>query len=87
MLRPREGSSPARPAPALNAIGKPFGANYAPAYRMRYRTPALKRTMGRFPAITPERWLVMVEEARKAWEARAEAEAKMEAEAAAKLAA
>lgn len=53
--------------PALNAIGKPFGANYDPNYRMRYRTPALKGGGRVHNPVTPERWAVMVEAARKAW--------------------
>jgi hypothetical protein len=29
---------PKAPARTLNAIGKPYGANYDPNYRMKYRT-------------------------------------------------
>lgn len=81
VTKPRKAKAP---APTLNAVGKPYGANYDPNYRMRYRTPPLKRTMGHFPALGPVEWERMVKEAGAVWEARAEAEAKAEA---AKLAA
>jgi len=38
--------------PKLNAIGKPFGANYDPNYRMRYRT-SLAFLYKPMPANTP----------------------------------
>jgi hypothetical protein len=60
---------PKATTPALNAVGKPYGANYDPNYRMRYRTPALKRTQNIGAAITPERWAVMCREAQAAWDA------------------
>jgi hypothetical protein len=52
-------------APGLNAIGKPYGENFDPNYRMRYRTPPLKRQMSHFLAVTAERWEVMCREAQK----------------------
>jgi hypothetical protein len=38
--------------PTLNAIGKPYGANYDPNYRMKYRT-SLAFLLKPMPANTP----------------------------------
>jgi len=53
----------------LNAIGKPYGANYDPNYRMRYRTPPLKNdhhSVG--DGISPEKWTLMCKLAQAEWD-------------------
>jgi hypothetical protein len=77
-------SKPRAKAPAaplgLNAVGKPYGANFDPNYRMKYRTPSLKRggqSIGL--GVTAERWATMVAEAQAAWNAKVAAEAAAEA--------
>jgi hypothetical protein len=67
-------------ASAFNAVGKPYGANYDPNYRMKYRTPPLKRggqSIGL--GVTAERWAQMCQEAQAAWNAKVAAEAAAEA--------
>jgi len=51
----------------LNAIGKPYGTNFDPNYKMRYRTPPLKRTQSVGPGITPEKWALMCKLAQAEW--------------------
>jgi len=53
----------------LNAVGKPYGANYDPNYRMKYRTPPLKndhRSVGE--GISPEKWALMCKLAQAEWD-------------------
>ena len=58
-------------APTLNAVGKPYGENYDPNYRMRHRTRTVPRHQTNIgPGISPERWEVLCREARKEWDAR-----------------
>ena len=52
----------------LNAVGKPYSPQYDPNYRMKYRTPALKRAMGSFSAISPEQWTQMCKLAQAEWD-------------------
>jgi len=56
-----------KPAPGLNAVGKPYGATFDPNYRMRYRTPRPKQVFERVNGISPERWEQMCKEAAAAW--------------------
>ena len=54
---------------ALNAVGKPYGENYDPNYKMKYRTPPLKndhRSVG--PGISPEQWTLMCKLAKAEWD-------------------
>jgi hypothetical protein len=39
--------------PLLNAIGKPFGANYDPNYKMKHRLPPISRLCKPMPRNTP----------------------------------
>jgi hypothetical protein len=58
-------------APALNAVGKPYSPLFDPNYRMKYRTPPLKRAQTvRYSAVTPERWAEMCATAKAAWDAK-----------------
>jgi len=53
----------------LNAVGKPYGANYDPNYRMRYRTPPLKRAQNvSANCISPEQWTQMCKLAQAEWD-------------------
>jgi hypothetical protein len=63
-------------APTLNAVGKPYGANFDPNYRMKYRTPPLKRGAQNLAgcAVTPAKWAEMCREAQAAWDAKQAAE-------------
>ena len=51
----------------LNAVGKPYGENYDPNYRMKYRTPPLKRAQNVNSFITPEQWTQMCKLAQAQW--------------------
>jgi hypothetical protein len=53
---------------ALNAVGKPYGENYDPNYKMRYRTPPLKRAQNVSSYITPEQWTLMCKLAKAEWD-------------------
>lgn len=56
--------------PKLNALGLPMSASYDPNYKMKYRTPPLKRAQNvSYSAVTPEKWTRMCEEAQAAWDA------------------
>jgi hypothetical protein len=55
-------------APALNAVGKPYGASYDPNYRMKYRTPPLKRAQSVGAGISPEQWTLMCKLAQAEWD-------------------
>ena len=63
-------------AKALNAVGKPYGANYDPNYRMKYRTPRLSRTQSVGIGIQPAQWAEMCKLAQAAWNQREAAELK-----------
>jgi hypothetical protein len=62
-------------APKLNALGLPMSPNFDPNYRMKYRTPPLKRAQHVGTGVTPERWAEMCLLAQTAWNARAQKEA------------
>lgn len=53
--------------PRLNALGLPMSASYDPNYRMKYRTPALKRAQKVGTGVTAERWAEMCRNAQAAW--------------------
>jgi hypothetical protein len=59
--------------PKLNALGLPMNPNFDPNYRMKYRTPPLKRAQNVGTGVTPERWAEMCLLAQAAWDARKEA--------------
>jgi len=52
----------------LNAVGKPYGANFDPNYKMRYRTPPLKRAQNVGPGISPALWATMCKLAQAQWD-------------------
>jgi hypothetical protein len=51
----------------LNAVGKPYGANFDPNYKMRYRTPPLKRAQNVSSCLSPEQWTLMCKLAQAEW--------------------
>ena len=53
----------------LNAVGKPYGANFDPNYKMRYRTPPLKRAQNIGDNyIRPEHWARICQLAQAQWD-------------------
>jgi hypothetical protein len=46
-------------APKLNALGLPMSPSYDPNYRMKYRTPPIKRQQYVGSGISPEKWADM----------------------------
>jgi hypothetical protein len=54
--------------PALNALGKPYSPQFDPNYRMKYRTPSLKRGGNIDSAIDPHQWTAMCAKAKEQWE-------------------
>lgn len=59
--------------PKFNALGLPMNPNFDPNYRMKYRTPPLKRAQHVGTGVTPERWTEMCRLAQTTWDARKEA--------------
>src|SRR5262249_29097853 len=56
-------------AHGLNCLGKPYGENYDPKYRMKYRTPRLssKSKNGIGHGIDAKTWDKLVKDAAAAW--------------------
>jgi hypothetical protein len=54
--------------PVLNAIGKPYGSNFDPNYRMKYKPRRYAPGGGSVNGISPQRWTAMCAEANEAWQ-------------------
>jgi len=53
----------------LNAVGKPYGANFDPNYRMKYRTPKLTNNHHSIgEGISPAKWAEMCKLAQAEWD-------------------
>jgi hypothetical protein len=75
VVKPRAKKIKTNETPKLNAIGKPYGANFDPHYRFSYRGQRKpSRWMSKFPEVTPERWEVMCRQAQAAWDSKMAAE-------------
>jgi len=52
----------------MNAIGRPYSPDFRPTYRMKYRTPALKRAQNVGTGIGADQWARMCANAKAHWE-------------------